>query len=627
MLALALLAEKQPRLPAQGAPRASGESNMVVRMHLDQAQGFRRGTKLQDRRTTLVNRLFREGLQRPSSASLWAAQHTSSKDNATLSVLVMNADAARTAAHAAVEVGSVTVGDYTVPVTWDQRPAPPPECTIVILHQIPVEYVRQGCGAVLLAAAGQEGEVVAEFLGGCSRTGDAALSCPAADRVVVWVRPPPWDPLLTSLPASFQVGRAQWATIEVAGRQSQAPDTWQMCTQAHLRAYQAVQETINRQLAQQQQAQQDQPCQQQPPQGPQQLADQLPREWTYESCQPGGHGSVPATTAPRQQQQQQQDQQGERLPQHRLQRPQQQVQQQRGAQQQQRWVPGDSGLGDWLLQRGLQRPEQQQGPVSDDDVAMPDAEPAPQPYLVERQQQLQQQQPQQQQHQQHHQQQHQQEQEQQQQLQQHLHQQQQQQEEHEQFVQSSVDDMLETARTLADDEGDEDQRKLSADDRRRLQHTFQQHFHKLLLEQEFVPLGQLRAWIRRQLGIKQRAYGDSSSDDEDPRPGPTTRGRSRQRKSQGQQQRQQQQQQQGRGQPPLQQAQHQGDQQQASPRRSSRVNRGQMSNQFAVLFGRGKAPDTSELGGVGASSQACAPGTQPAAAPQPRATRRGRSQV
>jgi hypothetical protein len=44
----------------------------------------------------------------------------------------------------------------------------PAGCTEVIVHQLPVEWVRVGCGTALLEAAGQQGEVVCEFLGGSS---------------------------------------------------------------------------------------------------------------------------------------------------------------------------------------------------------------------------------------------------------------------------------------------------------------------------------------------------------------------------------------------------------------------------------------------------------------------------
>lgn len=207
----------------------------------------------------MLTRLLRVGLQYPNSTTQWAAQHSRSKDLATVTMLVQASEAAEAAARAAVESGAVTVGPYTIPLSWARRSAPPTGCTQVTLHQLPVEFVRPGCCAVLMAASGQAGEVVEEFLGGSNLVGDASLSCPAADTVVAWVRHPRDDPLLTSMPASFEVAEGRpVAKIEVPGRVSLAPECWPLCTQQLLKARRAVEQEVGRHALQHQHQQQQQ---------------------------------------------------------------------------------------------------------------------------------------------------------------------------------------------------------------------------------------------------------------------------------------------------------------------------------------------------------------------------------
>ena len=273
---LALLPMHSAPCLQRGQPLASSGVSMVVQLALGKVP-VRRGSTAQQRNQDILTLLVREGLQRPNSTQRFAVLHQTSKQGDTVAMLVGQDADSQAAAQAAVTAGYICVGPFTVPISW-ARSTMPAGCTEVTVHQLPVEWVRRGCGTALLEAAGQQGEVVCEFLGGSSWMGDADLSCPAADAVVIWVRYPADDPLLTKLPSGFQVpGRAR-VQVNVGGRPSLAPETWQQLTQRRLHrqhsAYAAVlgaataasrPQAEQRQQQQQhgRQQQQEQPLQQQ----------------------------------------------------------------------------------------------------------------------------------------------------------------------------------------------------------------------------------------------------------------------------------------------------------------------------------------------------------------------------
>lgn len=269
--ALARLAEQQPDFLAAGPPAANAAGCMVVvlllhRMHTPRGQR-------QPSRQDVYTMLLRPGMQRESFITEAGAVHTCTADLSTISIVVRDSPEARQAAQAAVAAGSITVEGTSIPITWNNRAAPPVGCSEVTLHQLPGEFARPGVGRILLAAAQQPGEVVAEFLGGSRLTGDAAMPCPAADTVVLWVRTPHDDPLLTKLPASFPVPGRSAAKIEVAGRPSLAPHLWPTITTQLLETEEDVSRVLLEQLhqgqlhdssQQQQQQQQQQRRQEQP---------------------------------------------------------------------------------------------------------------------------------------------------------------------------------------------------------------------------------------------------------------------------------------------------------------------------------------------------------------------------
>jgi hypothetical protein len=235
---LALLPQQRAPCLQQGQPLASGDVSMVVQLALGQVP-VRRRSSAQQTCKDVVTLLWREGLVRPNSTQQFAALHQTSKHGDTVVMLVHQDAASQAAAHAAVTAGHISVGPYQVPISW-ARSTMPAGCTEVTVHQLPVEWVRVGCGTALLEAAGQQGEVVCEFLGGSSWMGDARLSCPAADAVVIWVRYPEDDPLLTKLPSGFQVpGRAR-VQLNVRGRPSMKPELWQGLTQDRVHRRQAA---------------------------------------------------------------------------------------------------------------------------------------------------------------------------------------------------------------------------------------------------------------------------------------------------------------------------------------------------------------------------------------------------
>ena len=560
----------------KGAPRASTGVNRLVRLHLDQLRGGAQGLTQQAKRRTAYERLLRVGLQYPNSTTQWAVQHTHSKDLATVTMLVGDSAAAGDAARAAVESGAVTAGHFTIPVSWSRRSGPPLGCTEVTLHQLPVEFVRPGCCAVLMAAAGQEGQVVEEFLGGSSLVGDATLSCPAADTVVAWVRPPPQDPLLTSLPASFEVAAGRpTAKIEVAGRVSLAPWTWRYSTERLLQARSEVQHVVSR-LESQRQQQRDQQ------QRDQQQRDQQQRQQQGQQQQQQQQGSLPDSLydlpPPLRQ--------GRRL----LQRQQPAGQLQGGVEdgdtemQDVSAVPADAQQPHRGRNSAHQHGQQHSamGPPRAEgswDVAMQDADAEPTGSNS--------------------------------------------------WVSDQLGAMLAEAVRLADDEADDPAaRTLSPDDRERLERQFQRDFASTLQQREAPPMQQLLRWLRQQLGIEELSYdSDSDSDAE----GLTDQlGRTIQHSHQGQRQQQQpppqhQQQQQ------QQQQQELGAQQRPQPlRRSGRTNLGQVSVGYTSLFGPtmgNSGGDRKQLGGAGgkgSNAQPQQPLTPATAAPKPCASRRGR---
>lgn len=293
---LAELARQHAPFLEAGPPPAASDDCMVVRLHLDQAR-TPRGQR-QPSRKDLYTLLFRVGVQRPNSTMHWAAIQQHDACLSTLRITVRDSEDARQAAREVVAAGALAVEGYTIPATWDRMAAPPAGCTEVTLHQLPVEFVRQGVGAVLLAAAQQDGAVVAEFLGGSRITGDASLSCPAADTVVLWVQAPQDDPLLTRLPASFPVPGRPDAKIEVAGRPSLAPQRWPALTACYIRAREAAAQVVRAQQGRGQQQvhhgeQQQQRGQRRREQQPQPQPETQPQQSVLRQQPRGQHGPVP----------------------------------------------------------------------------------------------------------------------------------------------------------------------------------------------------------------------------------------------------------------------------------------------------------------------------------------------
>ena len=267
-------------------PTAVVGTSLVVKLFPLQARHRVRNRKPPSL-VTILGSMTRKGLTRPNSTQVWAACHQYRKTDGTLLMTVADTPAAQAAAREAVAAGHVTVGDgdtaILVPVSWAPT-TQPAGCTVVTLHQLPPQYAREKVGTTLLAAAQQQGKVVAEFLGGSALMGDAQLTCPAADTVVLWVRPPPDDPLLTRLPTSFDSGvpGSPPVRIEVAGRPSLAPHTWPQLTQQLLRRKQLTLDSIYEDgdaaaatpPSTQQEQQRDQRQQQQQHQQPQQQQQQ-----------------------------------------------------------------------------------------------------------------------------------------------------------------------------------------------------------------------------------------------------------------------------------------------------------------------------------------------------------------
>jgi hypothetical protein len=153
-------------------------------------------------------------------------------------------------------------------------------------------------------------------------------------------------------------------------------------------------------------------------------------------------------------------------------------------------------------------------------------------------------------------------------------------------VRLQLEQMLQDATEIAGDEADDPaERRLSEQDKQRLQTAFSEAFAVQLQQQECPAEQQVRSWLRSQLGITQCSY-DDGDDDAAPCGDQHTQGAA----STSQQQQQQ---------SPLgsgarasrQQAAHGRHQQQGgSVRRSGRSNKGQMGFQYAAIFGRGTQP-------------------------------------
>lgn len=279
---------------ASRPPATDAAPTMVVRLHLDQVSKPA-GQQMALFRKDLEGLLFRKGVQQPNSTTLWAATHRSDKDLACIEVSVQDTAAARQAARETVELGYVAVAGLRVPATYGRHTGPPAGCTVVTVHQLPVALGRQGCVEVLLKAAQQAGDVVCEFLGGSRTMGDAAMSCPAADTVVAWVRAPEDDPLLTSLPSSIPVHGGPAVRIEVGGRPSQEPERWPGLTAECIAARDAAMQAAARHGTQQQ------PPPASQPRGSWNLPDSLDAE-----------APLPPGQQPRQQRQRQRNQGGQR---------------------------------------------------------------------------------------------------------------------------------------------------------------------------------------------------------------------------------------------------------------------------------------------------------------------------
>ena len=535
---LPYLPEMQAPYLQLGPPPACKGSSMAVQLHVGQAP-LRRGMSRKEQDIAICTQLFRKGLQRPNSTPTWAALHQHSDGVLTLSVL--DSPAAQAAAAAAVAAGSLEVGNFTVPVSW-ARCMPPAGSIAVTVHQLPPQYARKGCVTALLQAAGQEGTVVCEFLGGSSWMGNAELSCPAADAVVAWVLPPAHDRLLTHLPSAFSVPDRPAVQIQVAGRPSLAPHLWLQLNQRQERQLQAALRAVGDAIAAD--------------------AGQQPGS----SAPPPPQVQHPAQQRQQQQQlQQQQEQQAPRQPP----APPSQHQQ---PQQQQLQQPGGSQHQDVIMQQAApllppeQPQQQQQQQVEDADMASQEPQqPHPadllpaDPFVA--------------------------------------------QEGNAAWQQLQVEQMLQDAEQIADEAQSPAARQLSAAAKQQLQQAFLGRFSSLLQAQHSPPEREVRSWLRQQLRVPAVSYGgDSDSDDDLGLPAAAAAAEGQQEvtadaQPQGQQPRRDQRSRQRRDQ-----------QQPAAPlRQSPRSNAGQVSPQFAALFGAGSSQTVStgkqRGGGKGRESQ------------------------
>jgi hypothetical protein len=195
-----LVLRQQPYLRPD-PPMAVAGTSLVVKLHPLQARHRLRTRKLPSL-VTILGSMTRMGLVRPNSTQVWAARQQHRKEEGTVLMTVLDTPAAQAAARDTVAAGYVTVGEgdsaILVPVSWAPT-TQPAGCVVVTIHQLPPQYARERVGTALLKAAQQPGQVVAEFLGGSTLMGDAQLTCPAADTVVLWVQPPPRRPTAHAL--------------------------------------------------------------------------------------------------------------------------------------------------------------------------------------------------------------------------------------------------------------------------------------------------------------------------------------------------------------------------------------------------------------------------------------------
>ena len=584
-----LLKVQAPLLLPDPPLTVSGTS-LAVRLHLQHVAG-RRGGRKPPSQQTLLGMLWRQGLARPNSTQQWAGLHQLRGDGSVV-VTVLDTPAAQAAARDTVAAGHVVIDQggaaLTVPVSWAPT-AKPPGCTVVTVHQLPPQYARKGVGTALLEAAAQRGTVVAEFLGGSALVGDAQLSCPAADTVVLWVEPPPEDLLLTRLPSSFEPGVPGWPTvhIEVASRPSLAPQSWQPLNQLLQRQLQAALERITAAVGaaagaaaggqpeqqqqepnpQQQEAQPLPPSPPPPPAPPQPLQQQQQQRQAPGGRQPLGLSAGQQTWAtPPQQQQQQRTQQ--RRPAVAPPSAQQQQQQQ----QQQRDAASDMELD--AEPEPATRPRRQQG-----GAAHLPADPFDTQHSRTH------------------------------------------------WVQLQVEDMLDMAVTLADDEGDGPDRCLPQQRRQQLQQAFCERFSSALQQEASPSEAEVRSWLRGQLGIQRLSYGsDSGADtsDEDMADVPDGAAQDQQQREHSSAQQSHQQRRRGKQtQPPPSQP----------SRRSERSTAGRMSAGYASMWGPGQQHSNAAgrqqregRKGAGLAHPANTAGTPPltpaATHPAPRARRR-----
>jgi hypothetical protein len=147
---------------------------------------------------------------------------------------------------------------------------------------------------------------------------------------------------------------------------------------------------------------------------------------------------------------------------------------------------------------------------------------------------------------------------------------------HTAWMEGQLQAMLEDAGALIDEE---EGRQLLQTQKDQLCQQFCSHFGRALQQECSPPEREVRTWLRERLGIPQRSYGYGSEEEEelqDP-PAPTAaRGPQQRLQSQRQQQQQQpQQQQQQQSQQPF----------GSGPRRSDRLNKGQLGEAFTAIHG------------------------------------------
>lgn len=555
-----LAAAGAPYLPNR-PPAADGGDGMVVRLQVDQVRKPP-GQQVQQFRKDLEAMLFRQGAQLPNSTTSWAALHTCGKDLAYMDLAVYDTAAAQQAARDAVTKGYVEVDEHRIPARWSTRTAPPLGCTAVTVHQLPVAWCRQGCVEVLLAAAGQAGTVECEFLGGSRTMGDAALSSPAADTVVAWVRTPPEDPLLTSLPTSIAVHGGPAVKVEVTHRPSLAPELWPRLTAELVAARDAIMTVIARHGTQRQGWQQEQTP------GPQTLPDSLDDE------------------RPPQWQRQRQQQRGQQQPQRGHQGAQRPAGQLRAAPATAGAAAGGPAAGGQDVAAGepaadtamAEAGEHAPGEQRPDGVLRHDQD-TPMDEAAE--------------------------------------------DAHAAWLRAQLQHVLQAAHDILDELDREDRPELHWPS---LSQQFYAAFSGSLQEEHSPSEREVDAWLRTQLGVPRLSYGSDSEEDAGRDPPTPGAHQQQQEQPQHVQRQQQQQQQGSRRQPARpgrgrqqQRGQQQQQQPSPSPRRSGRANKGTMSESFGAVYGTAMGCGSSGRGGGRGGNSAHPP--SPAAATPPRPAR------